>query len=149
MASRKARGPGSPEVPPPTFGAGAGAGAASAAPRTCTAAFGASPCAVGSLAVKDALAQRDLLGRGARGHGLRRLPWLRCERLAAGTIAGQRQVARHGWHVRGPSSHHHRWRAEAEESSPPMPPRGGAPLTDADVTAVAAYVWAISHPNGK
>jgi hypothetical protein len=30
-----------------------------------------------------------------------------------------------------------------------MPPRGGAPLTDADVTAVAAYVWAISHPNGK
>jgi hypothetical protein len=33
--------------------------------------------------------------------------------------------------------------------SPPMPPRGGAPLTDADVTAVAAYVWAISHPGGK
>ncbi len=27
----------------------------------------------------------------------------------------------------------------------PMPPRGGAPLSDADVTAVAAYVWAISH----
>jgi glucose/arabinose dehydrogenase/mono/diheme cytochrome c family protein len=26
-----------------------------------------------------------------------------------------------------------------------MPPRGGAPLTDADVTAVAAYVWALSH----
>ena len=36
-----------------------------------------------------------------------------------------------------------------KNSSPPMPPRGGAPLTDADVTAVAAYVWAISHPNGK
>jgi len=31
----------------------------------------------------------------------------------------------------------------------PMPPRGGAPLTDSDVTAVAAYVWAISHPDGK
>jgi hypothetical protein len=30
-----------------------------------------------------------------------------------------------------------------------MPPRGGAPLTDADVAAVAAYVWAISHPDGK
>jgi hypothetical protein len=26
-----------------------------------------------------------------------------------------------------------------------MPPRGGAPLSDADVNAVAAYVWAISH----
>ena len=26
-----------------------------------------------------------------------------------------------------------------------MPPRGGAPLTDADVKAVAAYVWALSH----
>jgi mono/diheme cytochrome c family protein len=34
-------------------------------------------------------------------------------------------------------------------SGPPMPPRGGAPLTDADVAAVAAYVWAISHPGGK
>jgi hypothetical protein len=36
-----------------------------------------------------------------------------------------------------------------KNSAPPMPPRGGAPLTDADVVAVAAYVWAISHPNGK
>jgi mono/diheme cytochrome c family protein len=27
-----------------------------------------------------------------------------------------------------------------------MPPRGGAPLTDSDVQAVAAFVWAISHP---
>jgi glucose/arabinose dehydrogenase/mono/diheme cytochrome c family protein len=27
----------------------------------------------------------------------------------------------------------------------PMPPKGGAQLTDADVAAVAAYVWAISH----
>jgi glucose/arabinose dehydrogenase/mono/diheme cytochrome c family protein len=26
-----------------------------------------------------------------------------------------------------------------------MPPRGGAPLSDADVKAVAAFVWAISH----
>ncbi len=32
--------------------------------------------------------------------------------------------------------------------SVPMPPRGGAPLTDSDVAAVAAYVWAISHPGG-
>jgi mono/diheme cytochrome c family protein len=30
----------------------------------------------------------------------------------------------------------------------PMPPKGGAPLTDADVAAVAAYVWAISHRRG-
>ena len=28
-----------------------------------------------------------------------------------------------------------------------MPPRGGAPLTDADVKAVAAFVWGISHQN--
>jgi mono/diheme cytochrome c family protein len=27
----------------------------------------------------------------------------------------------------------------------PMPPKGGAPLTNADVAAVAAYVWAIGH----
>ncbi len=27
----------------------------------------------------------------------------------------------------------------------PMPPKGGAPLTKADIAAVAAYVWAISH----
>jgi glucose/arabinose dehydrogenase/cytochrome c5 len=32
--------------------------------------------------------------------------------------------------------------------SDPMPPRGGAPLSDTDVSAVAAYVWAISHPKG-
>jgi glucose/arabinose dehydrogenase/mono/diheme cytochrome c family protein len=30
----------------------------------------------------------------------------------------------------------------------PMPPKGGAPLSDSDVAAVAAYVWAISHPKG-
>jgi glucose/arabinose dehydrogenase/mono/diheme cytochrome c family protein len=33
--------------------------------------------------------------------------------------------------------------------SDPMPPRGGAALTDADVAAVAAYVWAISHRAAK
>jgi glucose/arabinose dehydrogenase/cytochrome c553 len=33
--------------------------------------------------------------------------------------------------------------------SVPMPAKGGAPLTEADVDAVAAYVWAISHPQKK
>jgi mono/diheme cytochrome c family protein len=33
--------------------------------------------------------------------------------------------------------------------SEPMPPRGGAPLSDGQVNAVAAYVWAISHPGHK
>jgi glucose/arabinose dehydrogenase/cytochrome c553 len=33
--------------------------------------------------------------------------------------------------------------------SDPMPPKGGAPLSDSDVSAVAAYVWAISHPAGE
>ena len=36
-----------------------------------------------------------------------------------------------------------------KDYSVPMPPRGGAPLSDSDVTAVAAYVWAISHPSAK
>jgi glucose/arabinose dehydrogenase len=31
----------------------------------------------------------------------------------------------------------------------PMPPKGGAPLTEADVADVAAYVWAISHVAGR
>ena len=31
----------------------------------------------------------------------------------------------------------------------PMPPRGGAPLSDAQVNAVSAYVWALSHPGGR
>jgi mono/diheme cytochrome c family protein len=30
-----------------------------------------------------------------------------------------------------------------------MPPRGGAPLSDADVASVSAYVWAISHVKAK
>jgi mono/diheme cytochrome c family protein len=29
-----------------------------------------------------------------------------------------------------------------------MPPRGGAPLNDADVRAVAAFVWGMAHQNG-
>jgi glucose/arabinose dehydrogenase len=32
--------------------------------------------------------------------------------------------------------------------SEPMPAKGGAPLSESDVGAVAAYVWAISHPKG-
>ena len=36
-----------------------------------------------------------------------------------------------------------------KDYSDPMPPRGGAQLSDQDVAAVAAYVWAISHPDGK
>jgi glucose/arabinose dehydrogenase len=31
----------------------------------------------------------------------------------------------------------------------PMPPKGGAPLTDAGIASVAAYVWAISHVAGR
>ncbi len=30
-----------------------------------------------------------------------------------------------------------------------MPPMGGVSLSDADVTAVADYVWAIGHRTGK
>jgi glucose/arabinose dehydrogenase/mono/diheme cytochrome c family protein len=31
----------------------------------------------------------------------------------------------------------------------PMPPKGGAPLSDSDVAAVAAYVWAINQARGS
>jgi glucose/arabinose dehydrogenase/mono/diheme cytochrome c family protein len=34
---------------------------------------------------------------------------------------------------------------QPKHSDGAMPPRGGAPLSDADVLAVAAFVWAISH----
>jgi hypothetical protein len=30
-----------------------------------------------------------------------------------------------------------------------MPARGGAPLSESDVAAVAAYVWAIGHADGR
>jgi mono/diheme cytochrome c family protein len=30
-----------------------------------------------------------------------------------------------------------------------MPPKGGGPLTDAQVRAVAAYVWSLSHRGGS
>lgn len=30
-----------------------------------------------------------------------------------------------------------------------MPPKGGAPLSDADVDALSAYVWALGHSKGK
>lgn len=35
--------------------------------------------------------------------------------------------------------------ANASTSGVPMPPRGGARLTDAEVRAVAAYVWSLSR----
>jgi hypothetical protein len=38
--------------------------------------------------------------------------------------------------------------SQPREFRSPMPPRGGADLNDADVAAVAAYVWAISRPPG-
>jgi glucose/arabinose dehydrogenase len=39
--------------------------------------------------------------------------------------------------------------AKPRNFSGPMPPKGGAPLSAADTAAVAAYVWAISHPKGR
>jgi len=53
-----------------------------------------------------------------------------------GTVAGLRRTITDGV-------------PKPKNSSTPMPPRGGAPLTDSDVAAVAAYVWAIGHPDGK
>ena len=37
--------------------------------------------------------------------------------------------------------------AKAKEHTGAMPPKGGAELSQADVAAVADYVWAISHRN--
>jgi mono/diheme cytochrome c family protein len=36
-----------------------------------------------------------------------------------------------------------------KEYRAPMPPMGGAQLSPSDVAAVAAYVWALSHQNGR
>lgn len=38
--------------------------------------------------------------------------------------------------------------SEASSSGVPMPPRGGARLSDADVRAVAAYVWVLGRRGG-
>lgn len=35
--------------------------------------------------------------------------------------------------------------AEKSSSGTPMPPKGGSTITDAQVKAVAAYVWSLSH----
>ena len=35
--------------------------------------------------------------------------------------------------------------AEAKTGKGPMPPKGGAQITDEDVKAVSAYVWSLSH----
>jgi hypothetical protein len=40
---------------------------------------------------------------------------------------------------------HGRRAAQPHDYEVPMPPKGDAPSTDSDVTAVAAYVWAIGH----
>jgi mono/diheme cytochrome c family protein len=39
--------------------------------------------------------------------------------------------------------------ANKSTSGTPMPPKGGGALTDAQVNAVAAYVWSLSHPPKK
>jgi glucose/arabinose dehydrogenase len=57
---------------------------------------------------------RSHLSRRSRRRHLRRLSRHRCERFAAGTIPGQRQVAGHGRHLRRPSPYHHRRRAAPE-----------------------------------
>lgn len=38
--------------------------------------------------------------------------------------------------------------AEKSTTGTPMPPRGGSTISDDQVKAVAAYVWALSHPGG-
>jgi glucose/arabinose dehydrogenase/mono/diheme cytochrome c family protein len=38
--------------------------------------------------------------------------------------------------------------AKPKSYGSPMPPKGGAELSPAQVTAVAAYVWSLGHPNG-
>ena len=106
------------------------------------------PVPAGATAEQVALGQRIFHGEAADGtcagcHGsdgngspqgpsLTSGKWLDTD----GTFAGLRHTITDGV-------------PQPKNPSPPMPPRGGAPLTDADVTAVAAYVWAISHAGGK
>ncbi len=90
-------------------------------------------------------AGRAHLPRRSRRWHLRRLPRLRCERIAAGSLARDRTMARQRRQPGRSQPYRCRRRAEAEKLRGAMPPRGGAPLSDADVTAVVAYVWALSH----
>lgn len=39
--------------------------------------------------------------------------------------------------------------ARMSKSGVVMPPKGGSAITDAQVNAVAAYVWTLSHPTAK
>ncbi len=39
--------------------------------------------------------------------------------------------------------------AKQSKSGVVMPPKGGSAITDAQVNAVAAYVWTLSHPTAK
>ena len=38
---------------------------------------------------------------------------------------------------------------EPKEHLGVMPPMGGVQLSQADIAAVAAYVWAVGHQNGR
>ena len=75
--------------------------------------------------------------RRSRRH-LHWLSWVGCKRIAAGAIANKRQVA---------AKRLMRITRTIKDGVPkpknfsvPMPPRGGATLSNSDVTAVAAYV---------
>lgn len=76
----------------------------------------------------------NLTGKGYPGVGpnLTDAKWLHAD----GTLASIETVIRAGV-------------AKPKESAAPMPPMGGAQLSDAQVKAVAAYVWSLSRPDAR
>ena len=119
----------------------------------------------------------DRCRRAARGHASRRRARAACPALRATpaeVALGQTFTARHvrrmprsrrQGHAARARSHrremavgrrqhtidrqgHHRGSAKAEGLQSPMPPMGGAQLSPSEVSAVAIYIWALSHRSG-
>ena len=84
----------------------------------------------------------------AAGRHLRRVPRHRCEGNTAGTGPDGQQVA---WGDGSYASIVKTIRegvATPKEHTGVMPPMGGAQLTPAQLAAVGAYVFSLSHPGG-
>ena len=93
-------------------------------------------------------ARRSYIPWRGRGRHLRRLSWLGRERRSAGAVAGQRPWVFGDGSLKAIAQTIANGVPKPKNYSVPMPAKGGAPLSDSDVAAVAAYVWAISHRRG-
>ena len=67
------------------------------------------------------------------------------KRQSPRTRFNRRQMAVERWQLEGDCQNDHRRSLATKRISQTMPPMGGAQLTADQVSAVAAYVWALSH----